>query len=158
MILISAIVSVGATVALTSTGVLNASLSENDSLKIVNAVEDIVSPKYTDSDQFIVDSKNDVNMLSALSIINTMEPSTIAIIADKAIASYGYVDYTAFINTYQSNKDVFDSANGTLSKAPLTEYSGLQQKDDSKADPPVEQKVDSTAGKSKGLTIHINGD
>ena len=165
LVLISAMVSVGATVALTSTGVLQAPLSDKDSLKIVGIAQSVAFPKYTDSDQFIVDSTDDANMLSAVSLINTMEPKTVAIIADKAISSFGYVDYTTFVTTYETSKDVYDSADGTLKKTPVDEYQGQQQSSTDQSAPPIDntqrrvvEKDSSKTHPTKGLTIHINGD
>ena len=165
LVLISAMVSVGATVALTSTGVLQTPLSDKDSLKIVGIAQSVAFPKYTDSDQFIVDSRNDANMLSAVSLINTMEPKTVAIIADKAINSFGYVDYTTFVSTYETSKDVYDSADGTLKKNPIDESQGLQQSSTDQSAPPIDntqhrvvEKDSSKTHQAKGLTIHINGD
>ena len=165
LVLISAMVSVGATVALTSTGVLQTPLSDKDSLKIVGIAQSVAFPKYADSDQFIVDSRDDANMLSAVSLINTMEPKTIAIIADKAISSFGYVDYTTFINTYETSKDVYDSADGTVEKTPVDEYQGQQESSADQSAPPIDntqrrvvEKDSSKTHPTKGLTIHINGD
>ena len=165
LVLISAMVSVGATVALTSTGVLQTALSDKDSLKIVGIAQSVAFPTYTDSDQFIVDYRDDANILSAVSLINTLDPKPIAIIADKAISSFGYVDYTTFINTYETSKDVYDSADETLKKTPVDEYQGQQQSSTDQSAPPIDntqrrvvEKDSSKTHPTKGLTIHINGD
>lgn len=160
LIIVSALISVGATLVMSSNGMLPTSMSDKDSLKVATIAEKVAFPQFTDAEEYLQNAKSDADVVKALSVMSTMEPNTIAIIADKAIKQFGYVDYSTFISTYETSKDVYDSANQTLAeKNNAEEYSSLQSNQQAPPDNTVQQvQKDSTKSTSRGVTIHINGD
>ena len=142
---------------MSSNGMLPSNMSEEDSLKVATIAEKVAFPQFTDADEYLQNAKSDADVVKALSVMSTMEPNTIAIIADKAIKQFGYVDYTTFINTYETSKDVYDSANQTLAEK-NAELNAADQ-----STPPIDDTQNRVVEKDsikpyKGVTIHINGD
>lgn len=157
LVIVSVLISVGATLVMSSNGMLPSNMSEEDSLKVATIAEKVAFPQFTDADEYLQNAKSDADVVKALSVMSTMEPNTIAIIADKAIKQFGYVDYTTFINTYETSKDVYDSANQTLAEK-NAELNAADQ-----STPPIDDTQNRVVEKDsikpyKGVTIHINGD
>lgn len=160
LVIVSVLISVGATLVMSSNGMLPTNMSEEDSLKVATIAEKVAFPQFTDAEEYLQNAKSDADVVKALSVMSTMEPNTIAIIADKAIKQFGYVDYTTFINTYETSKDVYDSANQTLAEK-NAELNAASQSDQST--PPIDDTQHRMVEKDsikpyKGVTIHINGD
>lgn len=159
LVIVSVLISVGATLVMSSNGMLPTSMSDKDSLKVATIAEKVAFPQFTDAEEYLQNAKSDADVVKALSVMSTMEPNTIAIIADKAIKQFGYVDYITFLNTYETSKDVYDSANQTLAEK-NAELNAASQSDQSapSADNSQQTQKDSTKQSSRGVTIHINGD
>ena len=159
LVIVSVLISVGATLVMSSNGMLPTSMSDKDSLKVATIAEKVAFPQFIDAEEYLQNAKSDADVVKALNVMSTMEPNTIAIIADKAIKQFGYVDYTTFINTYETSKDVYDSANQTLAEK-NAELNAADQSGQSA--PPVDNspqtQKDSVKQSSRGVTIHINGD
>ena len=158
LVIVSVLISVGATLVMSSNGMLPSNMSEEDSLKVATIAEKVAFPQFTDAEEYLQNAKSDADVVKALSVMSTMEPNTIAIIADKAIKQFGYVDYTTFINTYETSKDVYDSANQTLAEK-NAELNAASQSDQSAPPADNSQQMQKDSIKPyKGVTIHINGD
>ena len=158
LVIVSVLISVGATLVMSSNGMLPSNMSEEDSLKVATIAEKVAFPQFTDAEEYIQNAKSDADVVKALSVMSTMEPNTIAIIADKAIKQFGYVDYTAFINTYEASKDVYDSANQTLAEKNAEENAALQSNQSAPPADNSQQMQKDSIKPYKGVTIHINGD
>lgn len=143
---------------MSSNGMLPSNMSEKDSLKVATIAEKVAFPQFTDAEEYLQNAKSDADVVKALSVMSTMEPNTIAIIADKAIKQFGYVDYTTFINTYETSKDVYDSANQTLAEKNAEENAALQSNQSAPPADNSQQMQKDSIKPYKGVTIHINGD
>lgn len=158
LVIVSVLISVGATLVMSSNGMLPTNMSEEDSLKVATIAEKVAFPQFTDAEEYLRNAKSDADVVKALSVMSTMEPNTIAIIADKAIKQFGYVDYTTFINTYETSKDVYDSANQTLAEKNAEENAALQSNQSAPPADNSQQMQKDSIKPYKGVTIHINGD